>query len=260
MKIIKKFYNLITFYILILFIALTSVFAQEKQLKFLILDNFKIISNCSQVINDDLQRKCYLYNYKKPKFNFFKIQYSNIDTSIKKRLSFKEDKRIPEEYQNKLKNYVHSGYDRGHLAPDASFDINMTILKTTYLTSNIVPETPRVNRYIISKIEKEERDLVKETKIDVYVLTLANYKSKKFDKNMYIPDYIFILIYYKYKNNYQSIAYKIPNTFEKISTKIINYKVNHMQIIKILKENNIKITRFIKGDQNVEYSGNRIYR
>ena len=94
----------------------------------------------------------------------------NVTKRIKKRLSFKEDKNIPKKFQNNLDCYVKSSFDRGHLAPDADFDYNLSILETTYLTSNIIPETPYLNRVLIAKAERIERKYA--TNLNgIYVLT-----------------------------------------------------------------------------------------
>jgi len=138
---------------------------------------------------------------------------SRVNKFYKKRLNFKEDRRIPKEYRNYLKCYYKSGYDRGHLAPDAAFDFNLTILKTTYLTSNIVPEKPRTNRYIISKIEKLIRNIARKNKI--IVITGAIQSNKKLKNKNYcanIPKFIYKLIFIKDKNYYEFLkGYLINN-------------------------------------------------
>ena len=135
------------------------------------------------------------------------------ELNIKERPSFYEEELIDEEYRAKSSDYRGSGYDRGHLAPDAAFDFNLTILKTTYLTSNIVPEKPRTNRYIISKIEKLIRNIARKNKI--IVITGAIQSNKKLKNKNYcanIPKFIYKLIFIKDKNYYEFLkGYLINN-------------------------------------------------
>jgi len=59
--------------------------------------------------------------------------------NIKKRMGFYTEKNIPAKYRSKNKDYTHSGYDRGHLANDASFDYSKKSLRKTYSMANIIP-------------------------------------------------------------------------------------------------------------------------
>ena len=134
-------------------------FIQAKPLQILkindINDSIEIITTqCDQVLHYPYQVRCYSYKRKSPLFNMYYLD-SRVTKSIKKRLNFKEDKNIPRKYQNLLKCYHRNPekQDRGHLMPDASADFNLTVLKTTYLTSNIAPEYYKTNRYSISKAE-----------------------------------------------------------------------------------------------------------
>jgi len=224
---------------------------QAKQVK-MQLNNVVVLSNCDQVIKDEYQRKCINFKAKKPNFNFYYITSTIVKGSIKKRLSFKDDKRL--KVPNYIKCYYKSHFDRGHLAPDATFDYNISLLRTTYLSSNIVPERPYVNRYLISKIEKEFRKLIIKYG-EAYIITGAHYKYQnnyKFNPNNkyhlncgYYPDYIYKIIYIPKIN--KRYTYIITN--EK-PYKII--KLNVIQNIRFLKENKIIIkTNSFKERRNL---------
>jgi endonuclease G len=229
--------------LLVILIAMfLAAIANAKPVK-LILNNVEVMSNCDQVINDPYQRKCINFKARKPRFNFYYLTQKNVDKSIKKRLRFKDDPRMI--VQNYIKCYYHSGKDRGHLAPDASFDFDYTVLKTTYLSSNIVPEAPYSNRILISRIEKEFRKLVDKYK-EAYVITGAHFiytNEYKFNPNNkyhlncgYYPNYIYKIIYIPKVDLVK--LYVITN---KKPYKII--KANTVQTIRILRENHIIIRR-----------------
>lgn len=52
-------------------------------------------------------------------------------------------------------DYRRSGYDRGHMAPNYAISTRYGVdgQKETFLMSNIIPQTPRVNRYIWKDLE-----------------------------------------------------------------------------------------------------------
>jgi endonuclease G len=79
-----------------------------------------------------------------------------IDTlNIKKRPRFKKDSSVRNGAVTR--DYTHSGFDRGHLAPDASFDYDQNDLNQVYFMTNIVPMDPTVNRYMWSDLEEYAR-------------------------------------------------------------------------------------------------------
>ena len=252
LKNMKNMKNMKTLFLILItmILSVTALFAQtfKKDFSILKLDNYIIKTHCSQVIRDPYQVKCYNYNVKKPSINLFKINKKFTNEKIEKRLSFKEDKRIPEEYQNKLTCYKYSGFDRGHMAPDRFFDFNLTILKTTYLTSNIIPEYPIVNRVIISKIERLINDKIQ--KYDtMYVIVIAFFDKDQYLKNDNcgkIPDKILYII----KAPRYSWYYLIPNLpKEKLIKKyqdyknIENYRIHSVKILKILHKHKIYIIK-----------------
>jgi len=236
MKIILK--------LLITILITTIVFAKPTTIN---LRNVEVLANCDQVLINQYQRKCYNYEAKKPLFNFYYLTKDIVNRKMKKRPSFKMDKRIKEDFNNNPKCYKYQHFDRGHLAPDADFDYNKQLLKTTYLMSNIVPERPRNNRVLVAKIETEFRKYINEFG-DGYILTGAHYTFEdkyKFNPKMdcgYYPDYIY-KIFWNPKKNFL-IGYKITNTKP---FKII--KIKTILIPKFLKDNNIILRKkYIKGN------------
>ena len=68
------------------------------------------------------------------------------------------------------KDYKHSGYDRGHLAPAADMVINDLAMNESFLMSNVSPQVPGFNRGIWKKLEAKVRDFAMEGD-GVYVTT-----------------------------------------------------------------------------------------
>ncbi len=157
--------RLFQFVILTLFIALfqgcnstpDTYMASQKY----ILSNGKSAS-CDAVLDKKYYEICYNNGLKGALFVSYVLSGDKVDAlNIEERPSFYEDKSLPKKYESRASDYTGSGYERGHLANDASFDYSQASLKSTYVMSNIVPQEPSVNRYAWSDTEKEERTLAK---------------------------------------------------------------------------------------------------
>ncbi len=151
------------------------------------LDNFINDVNCDQVLEKEfstgsLLSICYDYGYKSAKYVAYTLDGTLINSvDIKERPRFYREDELPKEYQVLYSDYTNSGYDRGHLAPDADFDYNDEDLKLIYTLANIIPQDPNVNRYFWSDAEYQER-LVAASLGELSVIN-----GVVFDEN---PDYI----------------------------------------------------------------------
>jgi endonuclease G len=73
--------------------------------------------------------------------------------------SGKRPSRFRIDYRTKSKishgDYTHSGYDRGHMAPNYAIATRYGMYgqRETFLMSNIIPQNPRVNRHIWKDLE-----------------------------------------------------------------------------------------------------------
>ena len=124
------------------------------------LNNIFNNKNCDLILIDYFVT-CYDYDRKSPSAVYTKIEGKKVSKDgIKKRPSFYTDKRIPKGFESSTSDYTNSGYDRGHFgASDASFDWDENALNSTYKMSNIVPQTPKTNRYKYISLEKYEREM-----------------------------------------------------------------------------------------------------
>jgi endonuclease G len=136
------------------------------------ISNFINNENCDQIIESEFKIAqrilsiCYDYNYKSAKYVNYTLDGNLVnELNLKDRLRFYTDQNIPKEYQATYKDYTYSGYDRGHLAPDADFDYDVEDLKVTYSMANIIPQDPNVNRYFWTKLERYERFVTTKLKI-----------------------------------------------------------------------------------------------
>jgi endonuclease G len=175
----------------------------------------------------------YSTKFKSPVAAYTLIDGSKIDKkNIKKRPSFKIDKRIKRLFRTKTSEYTNSGYDRGHFgASDASFDYSKESLDSTYLMSNVVPQTKETNRKAILSIENRIRSLARKYKsVGVTTLAFINSNSKELKNHIKIPDAFgkiiilpgnlqkecfYVLNKGKHKKNYKYYSYSCDKLISK---------------------------------------------
>ncbi|MDR1858265.1 MAG: DNA/RNA non-specific endonuclease [Treponema sp.] len=83
-------------------------------------------------------------------------------------------------------DYTHSGYDRGHMAPNGDFNDTRENALLTFFIANIWPQTPAVNRSEWLKTENETRRLAV-TCIVVKVVIIVDEFSDKKVKDIQVP-------------------------------------------------------------------------
>jgi len=116
-------------------------------------------TNCDQIIDNEFITICYDYKLKAAKAVSYILEGDLMNESnIDKRPSFYSEKSLDKQYRISTTDYTNSGYDRGHLAPDAAFDWSQESLNAVYTLANIIPQAPQVNRNMWSKVEKFSRD------------------------------------------------------------------------------------------------------
>jgi len=83
-------------------------------------------------------------------------------------------------------DYTRSGYDRGHIAPNADFNDTYENALATFFIANVWPQTPNVNRVVWLKTENETRRLASEHK-SVRVIIIVDEFSENKVGNITIP-------------------------------------------------------------------------
>jgi endonuclease G len=131
---------------------------------------------------------CYDYGLKSALFVDYSITRSMVEAkSLDERLRFYDEPSIPSRYRTSYSFYKRSGFDRGHIANDSSFDYAEEDLFQTYSMANIIPQDPVVNRKIWIKAEKYERLLaLKLGSITVLNGVVFNNKPKRI-RGMAVP-------------------------------------------------------------------------
>ena len=228
---------------------------------------------CNQNIDKKVIQICYNYTVKGPivvKYNVSKEQVNTLN--IKKRPKFYKEKNLKSKYRTTYADYTHSTslydlenrekvihYDRGHLAPDASFDYDLKDLRKVYTMANIIPQVSEVNRRTWIKSEKLERIVAQKQNITVIVLVeygnLSNYLVKipldKLDTSTWTKNRI-----NKYLSKSKKLLNKkivVPTGFYKILlSEDTNYKevLYYKNIPTDTKKDKLKDHRISKNERN----------
>ncbi|MGM8870387.1 DNA/RNA non-specific endonuclease [Psychrobacter sp. 2Y5] len=124
--------------------------------------------------------------------------------------SFHEESRLPESARASLDDYSGSGYDRGHLAPNADM-ATRSQQYDSFSLANIAPQSPRNNRYIWRNIESATRYLTQQYG-EVYTVTgvaFTDKKTKRLNRQVLVPSHFFKAVYIPALN--QAGVYYAPN-------------------------------------------------
>ena len=84
------------------------------------------------------------------------------------------------------RDYTNSGYDRGHMAPNADFNDTYENALMTFFIANIWPQTPNVNRVEWLRTENETRKLASEYLFVEVVIIVDEFSEEKV-ANIQVP-------------------------------------------------------------------------
>jgi endonuclease G len=173
---------------------------------------------------------------KNPLAVVYKVDGNLIDkyNFSRKNLQFRPDYDLPKQCRSYSKDYSHTGFDRGHNAPNAVFDYNKSIQKETFLMSNVSPQKPNLNRRLWAKIERFVRFEAKKYGY-VRVITgscgsLGTLGKRKHNVN--IPKWWYKIIFLP---NKKIISFLVLNSNNIKNKKIKNYLVPIEKIEKTCK-------------------------
>ncbi len=101
---------------------------------------------------------------------------------------FRPDPNLPKTFTRITpSDYVGSGFDKGHLCPSADRSSSQEINSQTFYMTNMIPQTPDLNRNVWNDFESYSRDLVKKTSVDLYVVAGCYGGQKKLKNKIVVP-------------------------------------------------------------------------
>lgn len=126
--------------------------------------------------------------------------------------AFATDQSLPEGKRATPQDYAGTGYDQGHLAPNAEMSYDPQVARESFLMSNMSPQLPQVNRGAWKTLESTERSYVYNTghAVTIYAGNIYTKESKTIGKNkVVVPDKLFKIIVDN--TDKVSYAYIMPN-------------------------------------------------
>lgn len=187
------------------------------------------------------RNQAYMVGYSDSKNNPLWVVYkltppSNQTTHLKRPDNFNSDWRSFGRITSE--DYTHSGYDRGHLAPNHAIALlyGKEAQKQTFLMTNITPQKPSLNQKLWQSLEEMELyQFTHQAKV-VWVFTgpLFDGKAKYLKKNssIEIPDAFYkIYIKVKHDGNIETLSFILPQ-MAKPSDKLEKYIVSIDEIEK----------------------------
>lgn len=105
------------------------------------------------------------------------------------------------------KDYVKNVYDKGHIAPAATFSDNMENLKQTFTYLNCVLQHEKLNRGEWAKLEDQERKWDDEEPLTIYVNVIFDKPPKRLSTNAAIPTQFEKHIYFEEKKNMEVLCF-----------------------------------------------------
>ncbi|WP_347453278.1 DNA/RNA non-specific endonuclease [Acinetobacter thermotolerans] len=122
---------------------------------------------------------------------------SRLSQKIPREDSFHEEERVNAAHRATLSDYRGTGYDRGHMAPNADMPTKEAQFDSFSL-ANMVPQAPKNNQQVWRELEEATRAVVTKQKQDVYVVTGPVYSAKKLEtigKGVIVPNATYKAIY-----------------------------------------------------------------
>lgn len=112
------------------------------------------------------------------------------------------------------KDYAHSGYDRGHMAPAADMKWSEQAMRESFYMTNICPQNQNFNRGDWNDLEELARDWARKYG-EIYIvcgpLVSQNYRTIGQNKKIAIPDAFFKVFFRQTDTSWTAIGFVMPN-------------------------------------------------
>ncbi|MES2298255.1 MAG: DNA/RNA non-specific endonuclease [Pseudomonadota bacterium] len=109
--------------------------------------------------------------------------------------SFHVERKLPPGQRAELSDYAHSGFDRGHMAPNGDMPDRQS-QQESFSLANMVPQNARNNRHVWAAIEAAARKLSKREGT-LYLVTGPAFLDTSLQKvgNVLVPSHLYKLVY-----------------------------------------------------------------
>ncbi len=115
---------------------------------------------------------------------------------LERRNSFHPEGQLPASERSELRDYAKSGFDRGHVAPNADMPSERA-QEQCFSLANMIPQDPDNNRHLWAAIESSVRGMVKRGG-DLYVISGPLYLGNtlgRINGRVFVPTNMFKIVY-----------------------------------------------------------------
>lgn len=129
---------------------------------------------------------------------------------LKRKNTFHAEEQVPYDDRAELKDYVRSGFDRGHMAPSGDMPTK-SAQHESFSLANIIPQNPNNNQNLWEGIEEATRTLADKDG-EVYVVTGPIFEGsslERINRRVLVPTFVFKAIYDPARR--AAAAYVTPN-------------------------------------------------
>jgi len=164
----------------------------------------------------------YAEDHEQAEWVHYKITPLMLKGNVKRTNYFKIDRKVSTGSAN-TKDYLKSGYDRGHLAPAADMKLSKLSMSESFYMSNVSPQKHSFNAGAWLKLEKSIRAWAKISELYITTGGVLNSKYLKTigNNNVSVPEKFYKIIYDP--RNQKIIAFLMAN--EKLDLPIEKYIV-----------------------------------
>ena len=129
--------------------------------------------------------------------------------------------------QYNLDNFLSLEYDKGHLAPAADFNCDYEKLKTTFNYLNCALQHEKLNRGPWKNLEKYERKLSKDFKVNVRIELEFDANSLQLETGALVPSYFIKILSY----NDKARVFRFPNDISVYNQLFQDYELSEPYLI-----------------------------
>ena len=147
-----------------------------------------------QLIQTDIFDVCYSTNKQQPLWLSYEVECHSGGFS-RKGLNFKKDKQFTGITSDNA-DYYKNVWDKGHLAPAADFNCSYEKLRATFTFLNCALQHEKLNRGPWKYLEKYERKLSKEFKVNVRIELEFDANSLLLETGALVPSYFIKILSY----------------------------------------------------------------
>jgi endonuclease G len=115
---------------------------------------------------------------------------------LKRKNAFHAEDKLPASERAELRDYVRSGYDRGHMSPSGDMP-SETAQYESFSLANMIPQNPNKNQVLWEAIEEATRDLARRNG-EVYVVTGPVFEGSSLERlngRVLVPTSVYKAIY-----------------------------------------------------------------